>query len=85
MIDPFRRELPMKSVIMAVFVAVTAVPVTLIATFLLLPVWVWAERELGIEAVGHSGPAEWCFFAISGLMLLVVALVVAIERRSGPR
>ena len=75
----------MKYLIIAVLVAVMAVPLTLIATFLLLPVWNWVERELGIEAVGHSGPAEWCFFAIYGLILCIAAPVAVIKGRSGHR
>jgi hypothetical protein len=31
---------------------------------MLLPFWGWIEEEYGIESVGHSGPADWCFSAV---------------------
>ena len=37
-------------------------PLSVLATILLLPVWSWLESSAGIEAVGHSGPAAWCYF-----------------------
>ena len=40
-----------------------AVPVALAVTLLLYPVWSWLERTTGIESVGHSGPAGWCYLA----------------------
>jgi hypothetical protein len=43
--------------------AALSVPVALMSTFLLMPLWSWIEDTLGIESVGHSGPAEWCFAA----------------------
>ena len=43
---------------------VVAVPVALAVTLLLYPVWSWLERTTGIESVGHSGPAGWCYLAI---------------------
>lgn len=41
-----------------------AVPVALAVTLLLYPVWSWLERTTGIESVGHSGPAGWCYLAV---------------------
>ena len=41
-----------------------AVPVALAVTLLLYPVWSWLERTTGIESVGHSGPASWCYLAV---------------------
>jgi hypothetical protein len=40
-----------------------AVPVSVFATLLLLPLWRWIEGSLQVESVGHSGPAGWCFLA----------------------
>jgi len=57
------------------FVAIVlAVPVSVVLTFLLLPLWNWLENTHGIESVGHSGPADWCFVATFSV---VVALIVA--------
>jgi hypothetical protein len=38
-----------------------AVPVSVFVTLFLLPLWRWMEARLEVEAVGHSGPAGWCF------------------------
>ena len=43
------------------------------ATLMLWPLWSWIEATFGIEAVGHSGPADWCFWATFAVM--AVALV----------
>jgi len=39
-------------------------PLSLIATFFLLPFWSWLEANYGVESVGHSGPAEWCYVTV---------------------
>ena len=50
-----------------------ALPVAFVVTFLLGPFWDWFERVSGIESLGHSGPADWCFVAIySGLVSVFV-------------
>jgi len=54
---------------MAVFII--AVPLTLIATFLLYPLWSWLDVIAGIESLGRTGPANWCY------ELVYVALVIA--------
>ncbi len=49
------------------------VPFTLFLTFwttiLLVPLWRWVEADFGIEAIGHSGPAEWCFYLVFAFLL----------------
>ena len=71
------------------FVGLTAVlalcaPAAFILTFLLSPLWSKIEATYGIESIGHSGPADWCF----GLMYFLIAttgLLVywRLARRSG--
>jgi hypothetical protein len=65
----------MKTVLMHALVVVTlllvGVPATFIITFLLVPLWRWIESTYGIEAIGHSGPADWCFEVV--YVLLVIA------------
>lgn len=48
--------------------AVALAPLSFLATILLLPLWRWIESDVGIEAVGHFGPAEWCFAAVYALL-----------------
>ena len=45
----------------ALVVLVLCAPAAFIVTFLLTPLWSWIEANYGIESIGHSGPAEWCF------------------------
>lgn len=58
---------------------VLAVPATLFVTFwvtiLLVPLWRWIEETYGIESIGHSGPAEWCFWLVTAI-LAVPALYI---------
>lgn len=48
---------------------VLLLPVTLIVTFMLFPLWSWIEDSFNIESVGHSGPAEWCFVVVFALLV----------------
>ena len=57
-------------------IALLGVPVTFFATIALLPLWSEIERRYGIESVGHSGPADWCFWVVF-VIYLGVALAVA--------
>lgn len=36
-------------------------PLSVLVTILLAPLWRWIEAGTGIESVGHSGPATWCY------------------------
>ncbi|MEW5976772.1 MAG: hypothetical protein AB1898_13295 [Acidobacteriota bacterium] len=59
-----------------VAIVLVAVPSSFLITILLLPLWSWVEASFGIESVGHSGPAEWCyalvFLVLMGALLLGV-------------
>lgn len=46
------------------------IPLAFVATLLLHPFWTWFEARTGIESMGHSGPAAWCFVAVYLSMLL---------------
>ncbi|OGT56096.1 MAG: hypothetical protein A3E01_17675 [Gammaproteobacteria bacterium RIFCSPHIGHO2_12_FULL_63_22] len=46
------------------------IPLAFVATLLLYPFWNWLEAQTGIESMGHSGPATWCFVAVYVAMLL---------------
>lgn len=51
-------------------------PVAFLATMALLPLWSAVEQRTGIESVGHSGPASWCFSLVF-LVYLCVACAAA--------
>jgi len=60
---------------------VACAPLAILATLVLVPFWSWVERRHGIEAIGHSGPAEWCYVATYVALVTFVALVALLRRR----
>lgn len=56
-------------------ICLVSVPLGAVATILLLPFWSWFEATTGIESVGHSGPAGWCYFAVFVIFVAVAAVV----------
>ena len=50
-------------VLMVVLVLISA-PVSLVITLILTPFWRWLESHTGLESIGHSGPAEWCYLGV---------------------
>jgi hypothetical protein len=68
----------------SVGILVLSAPLSVVLVFLLVPFWRWLELRSGIEAIGHSGPAAWCYLAVYGMV--VVSLVgVVWSRRNGRR
>jgi hypothetical protein len=63
-------------------VVVIAAPLSILTTILLFPLWPWLEASTGIEAVGHSGPAEWCYAAVFLIIATSGALIVFIRHRA---
>lgn len=53
-------------------IIVLDLPVTFVLTMMLVPLWSAIERRSGIESMGHSGPAPWCYW-------VVLAVVVAVS------
>lgn len=52
-------------------------------TLMLLPLWGWLDTRFGIEALGHSGPAPWCYgLSIGALALLGIILLARARRRA---
>jgi hypothetical protein len=50
------------------------------------PLWSWIEASFGIESIGHSGPADWCFVAVYALLVgLVVGYMTWRARRRSVR
>ena len=60
-----------------VIAAITAVciPLSFVITVMLHPLWRWIEARYGIEAIGHSGPAEWSFYLVLTLLVAPSLLV----------
>lgn len=52
-----------------------------VTTVLLSPFWSWFEHSYGIEAVGHSGPAAWCYLVTFFVFLCIETLIMTLRRR----
>jgi len=61
-------------------------PIAVIMTIFTSPFWAWFERQFGIEAYGHSGPASWCYLVMYGLLVAICTLQWSrINRRRQPK
>jgi hypothetical protein len=60
--------------IVFLIVAALTIPAAIVMTLLLMPLFSWMEARFGIEAVGHSGPAEWCYVSVYVTMLAVLTI-----------
>ena len=49
-------------------VLIACLPIAIMVTFLLSPLWSWVEATYGIESIGHSGPSDWCFYVVYGVL-----------------
>jgi hypothetical protein len=67
-------------------ILVVSMPPAFMLTFASLPLWSHIEATYGIESVGHSGPADWCFELSYVVVVAVVgASFAAVARRSTRR
>jgi phosphotransferase system glucose/maltose/N-acetylglucosamine-specific IIC component len=62
-------------------VLIVCLPIAIIVTFLLSPLWSWIEATYGIESIGHSGPSDWCFYLVYGVLNVVALSVAALLSR----
>ena len=60
----------LRAALLVVVVLLVSAPVSIVVTLLLLPFWRWLEASSGLESIGHSGPAEWCYLAVFTLTAL---------------
>ena len=65
----------LRRLIVFVLAALLIVPLAIGVTLLMMPFFSWIEARFGIEAVGHSGPAEWCYATVYVTMLAVLTVV----------
>ena len=62
-------------------IVLIAAPLSVVMTILLLPLWRWLEASTGIESVGHSGPAEWCYATVFLVLVMGASLIVLMRYR----
>jgi len=65
----------LRAAITGLGVALLSIPVALLVTILLVPFWSWLEATSGIESLGHSGPAVWCYLAVYLLLVSIFGLL----------
>jgi hypothetical protein len=53
----------MRHAIAILLILLLALPVSAVLTWVLSGFWGWFELRSGIESLGHSGPAGWCYLA----------------------
>ena len=64
-------------------IIVLNLPVAFVLTMMLVPLWSAIERRWGIEAVGHSGPAPWCYSLVF-VCAVVLSIGVYLHRLGSP-
>jgi phosphotransferase system glucose/maltose/N-acetylglucosamine-specific IIC component len=75
------RYLRIALITLAVLIA--CLPIAFIVTILLSPLWSWIEATYGIESIGHSGPSDWCFYVVYGVLNAVVFAFIGVHLRLG--
>ena len=75
------RKSGFRHLAVALGIAIVCLPAAFILTFLLLPLWSWIEATYKIESVGHSGPADWCFWVVYSLLAVIGFGVYALKAR----
>ena len=61
-------------------IVVISAPLSIVGTMLLRPAWSWLESAAGIEAIGPSGPAEWCYLLVFAVLVVSGAGTVYLLR-----
>ena len=64
-------------------ILIACLPIAFIVTFLLSPLWSWIEATYGIESIGHSGPSDWCFYVVYGVLIALVFAFIRVYLRLG--
>lgn len=61
----------LRGLTIAIVILIVSIPAAVTVTLAASSFWLWFEQNTGIEAYGHSGPADWCY-------LVAYVLIVAI-------
>ncbi len=69
----FRSRL--KDAGIGLFICSISLPVAFVITMITFPFWRWFEIVTGVESFGHSGPSEWCYWLVYGILVLLSVFV----------
>ena len=75
----------LRDVGIALVIFLISIPLAIFVTIMLLPLWRWLESTFKIESIGHSGPAEWCYWTSYFVIVSCFSLLWWNSRRRGKR
>ena len=70
-----------RDVMIGLAIVLVGMPMAVFITLAALPVWSKLEAATGIESIGHSGPAEWCYLVTYIIVVACGALLWFRKRR----
>ena len=74
----------MRRAITFLILALLCAPLAVVLTLVSWQAWGWIEAATGIESLGHSGPASWCYVFVYAVLLgLLCAFALLAPRRRG--
>jgi len=68
-------------VAIAIIILIICFPITILVTIITSSFWLWLEHTFGIEAYGHSGPAEWCYLVSYMVIVSISAYLWSWKRK----
>ena len=74
-----------RELLIASSILLLCLPLAVLLTLMLLPVWPRIGTALGVAAVGPSGPAAWCFVLVYVLLAAIGAAIMLLRWRLAPR
>ena len=74
-----------RELLIASSILLLCLPVAVLLTLMLLPVWPRLGAALGVTAVWPSGPATWCFVVVYVVLAAIGSVVMLLRWRRAPR
>ena len=74
-----------RELLIASSILLLSLPVAVLLTLMLLPLWPRIGAALGIAAVGPSGPAAWCFVVVYAVLAAIGTVIMLLRWRRVPR
>ena len=72
---------PIRKIIWIIITILISSLLSVVVTIYLTPFWRWIEASTGIESIGHSGPAEWCYIFMFVLFISIFIVAFSVNRR----
>lgn len=72
----------LKGVAISLAILIACCPLAIVITVFTSSIWSWVERNFGIEAHGHTGPAGWCYLVSYGFIVAICTYVWSRVRNS---